>query len=85
MKIIDDNNSRSIDLQEFKKACKDFRFDLNDREINLIFKAFDSGNGDGAIDYEEFLTKIRVRAKIFYKYILESDELFPIKFSESSI
>jgi len=60
LKIIDDNNSRSIDFPEFKKACKDFRFDLNDREINLIFKAFDSG--DGAIDYEEFVAKIRVRA-----------------------
>jgi hypothetical protein len=30
---MDDNNSRSIDMNEFKKAIKDFRIDLNDNEI----------------------------------------------------
>lgn len=29
-KIMDDNNSGTIDMQEFRKAMKDFRIDLND-------------------------------------------------------
>lgn len=32
-KIMDDNNSGSIDMQEFRKAIKDFRIDLNEQEI----------------------------------------------------
>jgi Ca2+-binding EF-hand superfamily protein len=32
-KIIDDNNSGSIDMSEFRKGIKDFRVDLNDNEI----------------------------------------------------
>lgn len=58
--IIDDDNSKNIDFAEFKKACKDLRFGLSDREIEISFKAFDS-NGNGNIDYEEFLAQLRVR------------------------
>jgi hypothetical protein len=29
-KIMDDNNSGTIDMQEFKKAVRDFKIDLND-------------------------------------------------------
>jgi Ca2+-binding EF-hand superfamily protein len=45
-------------LSEFKKAVKDFRFELNESEIELAFKAFDR-NGDGNIDYDEFLRQVR--------------------------
>lgn len=30
---MDDDNSGTIDLNEFKKAVKDFRLDLNESEI----------------------------------------------------
>ena len=29
---MDDDNSRSLDINEFKKAAKDYRFDLTDTE-----------------------------------------------------
>ncbi len=31
-RIIDDDNSGNIDMNEFKKACRDFKIDLNDNE-----------------------------------------------------
>ena len=55
---MDDNRSQTLDLSEFTKAARDYRFDLNDREVELAFKAFDRKN-KGVIDYEEFLRSIR--------------------------
>jgi Ca2+-binding EF-hand superfamily protein len=57
-RIIDDDNSRNLCFSEFKKACKDFRFELNDNEIDTAFKAFDR-NGEGEISYDEFLRTLR--------------------------
>lgn len=55
---MDDNRSQTLDFEEFKKAARDYRFDLNEREVELAFKAFDRQN-NGCIDYEEFLRTIR--------------------------
>ena len=52
--ICDDDNSKSIDINEFIKICKDYRIGLEDNEIKAMFKAFDS-DGTGSIDYDEFL------------------------------
>jgi Ca2+-binding EF-hand superfamily protein len=57
-RIIDDNNSQTIDFDEFKKCCKDFNFGLSDNEIQLAFSSFDRDN-TGEIDYDEFLRTIR--------------------------
>lgn len=55
---MDDNRSQTLDMDEFKKAARDYRFELNDREVELAFKAFDRKN-EGNIDYDEFLRTIR--------------------------
>ena len=57
-RIIDDNNTQTIDFGEFKKCCKDFNFGLNDKQIQMAFDAFDRDN-TGEIDYDEFLRTIR--------------------------
>lgn len=57
-KIIDDDNSKSLDKQEFKKAVQDFRVEIPQEHINTIFNAFDI-NRDGTIDYDEFVRIIR--------------------------
>lgn len=57
-RIVDDNNSQTLDYEEFCKACKDFRFDLNAEEMKKVFLAFDR-TGDGLIDYDEYLRTIR--------------------------
>ena len=57
-KIIDDNNSKSLDREEFRKAIRDFKIEVPDEHITIVFNAFDI-NRDGTIDYDEFLRIIR--------------------------
>jgi len=57
-KIADDNNSKSLDAQEFKKAMSDFRIGLNDKQVIQAFRIFDR-DGSGEISYDEFLRTIR--------------------------
>jgi Ca2+-binding EF-hand superfamily protein len=53
-KIMDDNNSGSLDLYEFRKGIKDFQIDIDEKDIDNLFKAFDI-NGNGDIDFDEFI------------------------------
>ena len=55
---MDDDNSKSLDRNEFRKAVKDFKIEIPDDFIDTIFSAFDL-NRDGTIDYDEFLRIIR--------------------------
>ena len=57
-KIFDDNNSKTLQLEEFSNACKDFKIDLNSSEIKILFNAFDLDKS-GSIDYQEFLRHMR--------------------------
>lgn len=55
---MDDDNSKSLDRNEFRKAIKDFKIEIPDDFIDTVFTAFDL-NRDGTIDYDEFLRIIR--------------------------
>jgi len=57
-KIADDDNSKDLDLNEFKKACRDFRIGLEDRDAERLYRIFDRDRS-GKIDYEEFLRGVR--------------------------
>jgi len=57
-KIIDDDNSGTLDMNEFKKAVRDFKIDLSQGEVQLVFGAFDR-DGNGTIDYDEFVRGVR--------------------------
>ena len=57
-KIADDNNSKSLDKEEFKKAMHDFRIGLSDKQVVTAFGIFDR-DGSGEISYDEFLRTIR--------------------------
>lgn len=57
-KIADDDNSKDLDMYEFKKAVRDFRVSLEDRDSERLFRIFDR-DGSGRIDYEEFLRGVR--------------------------
>lgn len=53
-KIMDDNGSGTLDIMEFKKGMRDFGVDMEERDIENLFKSFDI-NGNGDIDYDEFV------------------------------
>lgn len=57
-KIMDDDGSRSLSLPEFKKACRDFRVEIDDRDIERLFAAIDRDRS-GTIDYDELIRGIR--------------------------
>ncbi len=67
---MDDDNSRCIDLYEFKKAIKDFKVDLNPDEVQTVFDAFDR-DGNGTIDYDEFVRGIRGPMNTFRQNIVK--------------
>ena len=55
--IADNDNSNSIDINEFLKFCHDYKISLNNDEVNLLFNAFDT-NKNGKLDYKEFLNGV---------------------------
>jgi Ca2+-binding EF-hand superfamily protein len=67
-KIMDDDNSKNLNMYEFSKACKDFRVDLTQDEVQKVFEHFDV-DGSGSIDYDEFLRGIRGPMNDFRKML----------------
>ena len=59
-KIMDDDGSQSLSRAEFKKGMTECALDLSDEELNALFQYFDKDRS-GTIDFDEFLTGIRVR------------------------
>ena len=58
-KVMDDNNSKTLDPYEFTKALKDYRIPIAEEEYQTVFNLFDR-DGNGEIDYDEFLRAIVV-------------------------
>jgi Ca2+-binding EF-hand superfamily protein len=56
-KIMDDNNSGTLDIHEFRKGIKDFQVGIEGEDVDNLFKAFDL-NGNGDIDYDEFVRSV---------------------------
>jgi Ca2+-binding EF-hand superfamily protein len=57
-KIFDDNNSKTLDYDEFAKAIRDFKVEMGPNDIKVLFGIFDR-DGEGSIDYNEFLRAVR--------------------------
>jgi len=54
---MDDNESKTLDIQEFTKGMNDYRITIEPSEIGKVFKIFDR-DGNGEINYDEFLRTI---------------------------
>jgi Ca2+-binding EF-hand superfamily protein len=57
---MDDDRSMDLDIYEFKKAVKDFRIGISERDSERLFNIFDRDRS-GKIDYDEFLRGVRVK------------------------
>jgi len=57
-KIMDDDRSKTLSYDEFRKGIHDFGLAVTDEESKNIFAAFDA-DGTGSIGFEEFLAKLR--------------------------
>ncbi|XP_031165398.1 calcyphosine-like b isoform X1 [Sander lucioperca] len=57
-KIMDDDNSRSLDLKEFLKGLSDYGVPIEKKEATDLFQLFDK-DGSGTIDFDEFLLTLR--------------------------
>lgn len=57
-KIMDDNNSRSLDKYEFTKAMTDYMLGFTEGEIQKLFNYFDFDRS-GLIEFDEFIRAIR--------------------------
>ena len=68
-RIIDENNTQTIDFEEFKNCCEKFQLNLNDNDIQIAFVSFDRDN-TGEIDYDEFLRTIRGEMTEFRKNLV---------------
>jgi hypothetical protein len=56
--MMDDDNSGSLSVREFAKACKDFKVGISEENVPTLFTRFDA-NGDGTMSYDEFLSVVR--------------------------
>ncbi|NWV09259.1 CAPSL protein, partial [Ptilonorhynchus violaceus] len=57
-RIMDYNNSRTLDFKEFLKGLHNYAVRINQEEAQEIFQKFDK-DGNGTIDFEEFLVTLR--------------------------
>ncbi|CAL8278881.1 unnamed protein product [Merluccius merluccius] len=57
-RIMDDNNSRSLDVKEFLKGLSDYGILMEKQEALSLFQLFDR-DSSGMIDFEEFLLTLR--------------------------
>jgi Ca2+-binding EF-hand superfamily protein len=55
---MDDDRSNSLCINEFEKACKDYKMGMTKEDISVLFKVFDR-NRDGTVEYNEFLRFVR--------------------------
>ncbi|XP_064163713.1 calcyphosine-like b isoform X2 [Anguilla rostrata] len=57
-KIMDDDNSRTLDMKEFMKGLNDYGVLIEKEEAMKLFQQFDR-DGSGLIDFDEFLITLR--------------------------
>ena len=70
-RIIDENNSQTIDFDEFKQVCNMYNFDLDDKQLKMVFGNFDSEN-IGEIDYDEFIRTLRGEMNEFRQNLVQN-------------
>lgn len=58
-KSLDNNKNKSLDADELENGLRDFGINLNTEQVAVLVKFFDK-DGSGNVNFNEFLTAIRV-------------------------
>lgn len=69
---MDDNNNRTLDFKEFVKGLNDYAVVMEKEEAEELFQRFDK-DGNGTIDFNEFLLTLRVSGPNHETWFLEAD------------
>ena len=56
---MDDSGDKQISYQEFYKAMRDYKINLSESELELIFEDIDK-DGNGSLSIDELIRAIRV-------------------------
>ena len=56
---MDQDGSKTLEFEDFKWGLRNYGLNFNVQETNELFKFFDK-NSNGSIDFDEFITTIRV-------------------------
>ena len=57
---MDDDNDKAINYQEFTKAMRDYKIELTEREVKLVFDEMDRDNS-GTLSIDELVRAIQVK------------------------
>lgn len=64
-RIMDDDNSKSLSMSEFKKGVRECSLNLSELQMHELFSTFDRDRS-GTIDYDEFLQGVRVSPTVVF-------------------
>ena len=68
-KAMDENGNRKLECDDFRWGLMDYGVNVTKEEATEILTHFDK-NGDGRVDFDEFLVTLRVSNNIFQFYFL---------------
>ncbi|KAL4237038.1 hypothetical protein ACF0H5_005422 [Mactra antiquata] len=57
-RIMDDDENKALDINEFKKGLRDYGLSMEQKEIQEVFALLDK-DGSGFLDFDEFLIALR--------------------------
>ncbi|XP_076810494.1 calcyphosin-like protein [Clavelina lepadiformis] len=69
-RIMDDDRSKKLDFDEFKKGICNCGLDMEPNELTYMFQAFDEDN-TGKINIDEFLVKLRPPLSISRQTVIQ--------------
>ena len=72
-KSMDNNRNKTLDAQELEMGLRDFGINLNSEQVAVLVKFFDK-DGSGNINFNEFLTAIRVSITLMAYFLLGAIE-----------